>query len=103
MTVNYRLNALGFLAHPDLRDPDTGAMANWGVQDQAAVLRWMRNNIATFGGDSANITLFGQSVGGTSVANLLQNSSDAGLVRRAIIQSGALFGAPLLPDLEAVS
>ncbi len=103
VTVNCRLNALGFLAHPDLRDPDTGAAANWGVQDQAAALRWVRDNIAAFGGDPGNVTLFGQSAGGTSVANLLQNAPEAGAVRRAIIQSGAIFGPPLLPDVEGAA
>ena len=103
VTVNYRLNALGFLAHPDLRDPGTGAAANWGVQDQVAALRWVRDNIAAFGGDPGNVTLFGQSAGGTSVANIAQNPANRGLVHKMIIQSGAFFGPPALPDVAGAA
>ena len=101
VTVNYRLGALGFLAHPGLKDPETGAAANWGVQDQVAALRWVQANIAAFGGDPDNVTLFGQSAGGTSVANIAPNSANRGLVHKMIIQSGAFLGPPALPDVAA--
>lgn len=100
VTVNYRLGALGWLAHPDLRDPATGAFANWGLQDQVAALRWVRANIAAFGGDPANVTLLGESAGGSSTASIVQNPANAGLAHKAIIQSGSLHGAPAFPDIE---
>ncbi len=100
VTLNYRLGALGWLAHPDLRDPDTGICANWSLQDQIAALRWVRANIAAFGGDPANVTLFGQSAGGSSTASILQNPDNAGLAHKAIIESGSLHGAPAFPEPE---
>ncbi|MFH5927541.1 carboxylesterase/lipase family protein [Roseomonas xinghualingensis] len=103
VTVNYRLGALGFLAHPTLKDPVTGAAANWGVQDQVAALRWVRANIEAFGGDPDNVTLFGQSAGGTSVANIAPNPANHGLVHKMIIQSGAFLGPPDLPDLAGAA
>ncbi|MEO9190053.1 MAG: carboxylesterase family protein [Acetobacteraceae bacterium] len=98
VTLNYRLGALGWLAHPDLRDPETGAFANWGLQDQIAALRWVAANIAAFGGDPANVTLFGQSAGGSSTASIVQNPDNAGLAHKAIIESGSLHGAPAFPE-----
>src|SRR4051794_22375357 len=72
VTVNYRLGVLGFLAHRELTDDDAGGAAgNWGLQDQVAALRWVRDNIASFGGDPGNVTIFGESAGGMSVADLL--------------------------------
>jgi len=88
VTINYRLGALGFLGHPALADAD-GFAANWGLHDQLAALRWVRENIAAFGGDPANVTLFGESAGGFSVASLLGAPSASGLFRRAVVQSGA--------------
>jgi len=63
VTINYRLGVLGWAAHPDLRDADTGAFANWAVQDQVAALHWVSDNIAAFGGDPDRITVMGQSGG----------------------------------------
>ena len=89
VTVNYRLGILGFLAHSDLADDDAdGASGNWGLLDQVAALRWVRDNIAAFGGDPDNVTIFGESAGGMSVADLLVMPSARGLFRRAIVQSG---------------
>jgi para-nitrobenzyl esterase len=103
VTVNYRLGALGWLAHPALRDPATGAFANWGLQDQIAALRWVKDNIAAFGGDPGNITLFGQSAGGSSTASIAQDPRNAGLLHKAIIESGSLHGAPGFPEVDTAA
>lgn len=87
VTINYRLGALGFLGHRQLRDPD-GFVGNWGIHDQVAALRWVRDNIAVFGGDPANVTVFGESAGAFSVCTLLATPSASGLFGRAIVQSG---------------
>jgi para-nitrobenzyl esterase len=87
VTINYRLGALGFLGHRDLADPG-GLVGNWGIQDQLAALRWVRDNIAAFGGDPRTVTIFGESAGGFSVATLLGTPASMGLFRRAIVQSG---------------
>ncbi len=87
VTINYRLGALGFLGHRRLADPD-GLVGNWGIQDQVAALRWVHESIAAFGGDPSNVTIFGESAGGFSVATLLAAPAAAGLFRRAIVQSG---------------
>jgi para-nitrobenzyl esterase len=90
VTINYRLGALGFLGHRDLADPDA-LVGNWGLQDQLAALRWVRDNIAVFGGDPGNVTIFGESAGGFSVATLLGTPAAKGLFRRAIVQSGGVY------------
>ncbi len=69
VTVNYRLNVFGFLAHPELTaESEHHSSGNYGLLDQLAALRWVRNNIGQFGGDPDNITIFGQSGGSRSVA-----------------------------------
>jgi para-nitrobenzyl esterase len=88
VTINYRLGILGFLAHPDLADQESGAAGNWGLQDQVAALRWVQDNIEAFGGDPATVTVFGESAGSMSVADLLALPAAEGLFRRAICQSG---------------
>ncbi|WP_433127750.1 carboxylesterase/lipase family protein [Micromonospora sp. CA-240977] len=88
VTVNYRLGALGFLAHPALAGPG-GVTGNFGLQDQQAALRWVRHNAAAFGGDPGNVTLFGQSAGATSVCAHLAAPGSAGLFHRAILQSNS--------------
>jgi para-nitrobenzyl esterase len=85
VTINYRLGALGFLAHPALGPP--GAVGNYGLADQQAALRWVRDNIANFGGDPAKVTIGGESAGGISVCDHLVAPGSAGLFRAAIIQS----------------
>jgi para-nitrobenzyl esterase len=89
VTINYRLGALGFLGHRDLADPD-GLVGNWGIWDQVAALAWVRENISAFGGDPGNVTAFGESAGGFSVAALLGCPAARGLFRRAIVQSGGV-------------
>ena len=89
VTVNYRLGALGFLAHPALsRESDRGVSGNYGLLDQIAALRWVRGNIAAFGGNPANVTLFGQSAGGRSTGYLMVSPLARGLFHRAIMESG---------------
>ncbi|MBO0678933.1 carboxylesterase family protein [Mycolicibacterium sp. S2-37] len=86
VTVNYRLGTLGFLAHPSLgADGDVG---NYGLGDQQAALRWVRDNISAFGGDPQKVTLAGESAGGMSVCDHLVAPASSGLFRAAIIQSG---------------
>ncbi|MFL4910376.1 carboxylesterase/lipase family protein [Streptomyces sp. MMS24-I2-30] len=86
VTLNYRLGIAGFLDLP-------GAPANRGLLDVVAALRWVRENIAAFGGDPHNVTLFGQSAGATVVGGVLAAAEAAGLFRRAIVQSGSGLGA----------
>jgi para-nitrobenzyl esterase len=94
VTFNYRLGALGFLAHPGLsRESDRDVSGNYGLLDQIAALRWVRENIAAFGGDPANVTVFGQSAGASSGAGLLMVSPLArGLFHRVIAQSAGTTG-----------
>ncbi|RZS41105.1 para-nitrobenzyl esterase [Herbihabitans rhizosphaerae] len=86
VTLNYRLGVLGFLRHPALRDPYAG---NFGLADQQAALRWVRRNIAAFGGDQRNVTLWGQSGGGVSVCAQLAAPAARGLFDKAIVQSAS--------------
>ena len=86
VTLNYRLGALGFLAHPALAtDGDVG---NYGLADQQAALRWVRDNIADFGGDPDKVTIAGESAGAMSVCDHFVAPGSAGLFHAAIIQSG---------------
>ncbi len=86
--MNYRLGALGFLAHPALRAEGDGS-GDYALLDQQAALRWVRANISAFGGDPTNVTLFGQSAGGWSVCEQLTAPGAQRLFQRAIIESGA--------------
>ena len=90
VSINYRLSALGFLAHPALSDEDTAthASGNYGLMDQNAALSWVRQNIAAFGGDPANVTLTGGSAGGLSVFSHMVSPMSAGLFAKAAPQSG---------------
>ena len=99
VTLNYRLGMLGFLAHPALA-VDGGSwldgeewtgFGNWGLADQVAALRWVRDHIADFGGDPGNVTLFGESAGGMSVSALLAVPAGRGLFHRAIVESGGPY------------
>jgi para-nitrobenzyl esterase len=90
VTLNYRLGALGFLAHPALSaESGDHSSSNYGLMDQQAALRWVRRNIAHFGGNPKNVTIFGESAGGLSVYAQLASPLAAGLFQRAIAQSGS--------------
>ena len=84
VTINYRLGTLGFLSHPELT-AEQGQSGNYGTMDQIAALQWVRDNIAQFGGDPGNITVFGQSAGAMSVKTLLISPLSRGLMAKAII------------------
>lgn len=97
VSFNYRLGNFGFFAFPALtREAHGGLLANYAFMDQIAALKWVRRNIAAFGGDPRNVTLFGESAGGMSVNALLATPLARGLFQRAIIESGG--GRPL-PDV----
>jgi para-nitrobenzyl esterase len=92
VTVAYRLGALGFLAHPELtRESSHGSSGNYGLMDQVAALRWVRDNIAAFGGDPGRVTVAGQSAGAMSVSALMSSPLARGLFQRAIAESGGIF------------
>jgi para-nitrobenzyl esterase len=102
VTINYRLGFLGFFAHPALSAESTShSSGNYGLMDQQAALRWVKRNVGKFGGDSGNVTIFGQSAGGLSVHAQLASPLAAGLFQRAIVQSGAYATTnPSLSDAE---
>jgi para-nitrobenzyl esterase len=99
VTINYRLGALGFLAHPafagEKTDPDRdgdidpNSAGDYGLMDQQLALRWVHDNILFFGGDPLNVTIFGESAGGLSVFSQLASPRSEGLFHKAIIESGA--------------
>lgn len=104
VTVNYRLGALGYFAHPALTQaaPKGEATGNYGLMDQLAALRWVQANIAAFGGDPRQVTLFGESAGAIAVSTLLANTQAKWLFARAIVQSGVgLADMRTLADEEA--
>jgi para-nitrobenzyl esterase len=95
VTMNYRLGALGFLAHPELRAEDPPRPSgNWGLMDLIAALNWVRRNIPAFGGDPRAITIAGESAGSSAVSILMASPIAKGLFARAIGESGAFFTAP---------
>jgi len=103
VTFNYRLNVFSLLAHPELTaESKHHSSGDYGLLDQLAALRWVKNNIAQFGGDANNITIAGQSAGSRSVAYLMASPLAKGLFQRAIGQSRANFGRlPTLAEAEA--
>lgn len=102
VTVNYRLGIFGFLAHPGLtRESTHDASGNYGLMDQVLALRWVHDNIAKFGGDPANITVFGQSAGAQDTGLLMTSPLSKDLFRRAIAESGTSFNPPLPSRAEA--
>lgn len=97
VSFNYRLGRFGFFAHPAL-----GKDGNWGLMDQIAALKWVQRNIASFGGDPAKVTIFGESAGGESVSRLMASPAAKGLFARAIVASGGGRDEwPTLADAQA--
>lgn len=89
VSINYRLGPIGFLAHPGLTAEDANkSSGNYGILDQIAALKWVQKNIANFGGDPNNVTVFGESAGGSDVSTLVASPLAAGLFQKAIIESG---------------
>jgi len=94
VAINYRLGLLGFFAHPELTAESLHhASGNYGLMDQIAALRWVHDNIAAFGGDPSNVTIFGESAGSFAVSALMASPLAQGLFQKAIGQSGAYFGS----------
>jgi para-nitrobenzyl esterase len=89
VAANYRVGALGYLHLAGIGGPDWAGCSNLGLQDQAAALRWVRENIAAFGGDPGNITVAGESAGAFSIGSLLATPAAAGTFHRAILSSGS--------------
>ena len=100
VSVSYRVGAFGFLAHPELTKERGASTAlgtgkgsgNYGLQDQIAGLRWVKENVAKFGGDPSKVTIFGESAGGISVSMLAASPAAKGLFHRGISESGGNFG-----------
>ena len=91
VSMNYRVGVLGFLAHPELSaESAQHASGNYGLLDQVAALQWIKKNIAAFGGNPQNVTIFGQSAGATSVVHLMASPVARGLFHRAVAESTAL-------------
>jgi para-nitrobenzyl esterase len=109
VSINYRLGLFGFFAHPELAaESATSTSGNYGLLDQIAALSWVRDNIANFGGDPNNVTIFGESAGGQAVLNLMTAPAARGLFHRAISQSPSDSGRwlhhdrPMLDFIPAV-
>ena len=100
VTINYRVGVYGFLAHPDLTQ-EAGTSGNYGLMDQIQALRWVRDNIAAFGGDPARVTVAGQSAGAASVHDLMMAPDAKGLFQRAIAESGSGIGGFMAPRAQA--
>ena len=103
VTVNYRLGSLGWFYHPAILEPGaSGAAAsgNWSTVDTIAGLQWVRDNIAAFGGDADNVTIFGESAGGGNVMSLVTSPMAEGLFHRAIVQSGGIGTTPLAQSVN---
>lgn len=97
VTINYRVGVFGYLAHEWLsKENPYGISGNYGMLDQIAALKWVKENIAAFGGDPENITIFGQSAGAMSVQGLISSPLTEDWIARAIMQSGGGYGQALL-------
>jgi len=107
VTINYRLGIFGFFSHPELtKQSGRNASGNYGLLDQVAALEWVRDNVAAFGGDPKNVTIFGESAGSFAVSALMASPLAKGLFHKAIGESGAYFplgsgGLPLRPLAES--
>ena len=101
VTVNYRLGRLGFFAHPAIAaEQPNGPLANYGMMDNLAALKWVQANIAAFGGDPRNVTAFGESAGGILINDLMSTPQSKGLFAKAISESGfgRIPGLPMKGD-----
>lgn len=102
VTLNYRVGPFGFLALPGLDSESPGdTSGDYGLMDQQAGLRWVRQNIAAFGGNPSNVTIFGESAGGNSVCQQIASPLAAGLFQRAISESGSCSGTTMQESSEA--
>ncbi len=102
VSMNYRLGVFGFFVHPELaQESGHGSSGNYGLLDQVAALEWVRKNIAAFGGNPGNVTIFGESAGSFSVSALMASPLTQGLFHRAIGESGAFFSTTL--DLKPLA
>jgi para-nitrobenzyl esterase len=101
VSINYRVGVFGFLAHPELSaESPLGISGNWGILDQIAALKWVKQNIAAFGGAPDNVTIAGQSAGGLSVMYLLASPEARGLFAKAIAQSAYMVTTPELKEAK---
>ncbi|AHM61943.1 carboxylesterase [Flammeovirgaceae bacterium 311] len=103
LTINYRLNVFGFMAHPELsKESPHGASGNYGLMDQQAALRWVQQNIAAFGGDPSRVTIAGESAGSYSVSAQMASPLSRDMIAGAIAESGSLLSLqPITPLAEA--
>lgn len=98
VTINYRVGAFGFLAHPDLsRESAHKTSGNYAILDQIAALRWVKANVARLGGDPGNVTVAGESAGAASVNSLIVSPLAKGLFQRAVSMSGPVLGNAMIP------
>jgi para-nitrobenzyl esterase len=104
VSMNYRLGLMGFFAHPDLsKEAPYKASGNYGFLDQIAALQWVQKNVAAFGGDPGNVTIFGESAGSFAVSMLMASPLAKGLFHKAIGESGAGFPSGPQPPLGGAS
>ena len=96
VSLSYRVGPLGFLAHPELSAESGVGSGAYGIQDQIAGLRWVKDNVARFGGDPENVTIFGESAGGESVSMLAASPAAKGLFHRVISESGGNMAPPIM-------
>src|SRR4029077_11887687 len=103
VSINHRLNVFGFLYLAELAGPDYADSGNVGMLDCVAALQWVRDNIAAFGGDPGNVTIFGQSGGASKVAVLMAAPAAHGLFHKAIIQSASSLIRMVMPEQATAS
>lgn len=102
VTINYRLGVFGFLVTDEMAKENNGSAGNWGLMDMVAALQWVKANIAAFGGDPDNVTIFGESAGSFAVSTLMASPMAQGLFHKAIGESGAAFSSALSLGGETV-
>jgi len=95
VSIAYRVGPFGFLAHPELSAESGAGSGSYGIMDMIAGLKWVKDNIAAFGGDPGNVTIFGESAGGIAVSMLAASPKARGLFHKAISESGGSFAPPM--------